>query len=101
SIATPMRSLTLPAGLCDSSFPMSSASQSGATRERRTSGVLPMRSARLCGIALVGGETLISPPRVPARWALLAERDERHADDRRLVRLGAHPEGDAAAADGP
>src|SRR5919108_4006528 len=97
SIATPIRSLTLPAGLCDSSFPISSASQSGTTRVSRTIGVLPIRSARLSGIALVGGETLIPPPRVPARCALLAERDEGHADDRRLVRLGAHAEDDAVA----
>src|SRR5687768_7900860 len=58
-IATPIRSLTLPAGLCDSSFPISSAPQSGATRVSRTIGVLPTRSARLSGITLVGGETLM------------------------------------------
>ena len=65
-IATPIRSLTLPPGLYDSSFPISSAPQSGATRPSLTIGVLPTRSARLSGIALVGGETLIRRPRVPA-----------------------------------
>src|SRR5919108_5004605 len=98
-IATPILSLTLPAGLCDSSFPISSASQSGATRVRRTIGELPIRSARLSGIALVGGETLIRRPRVPAACDLLAERDEGHADDRRLVRLRADAEHDPPAAD--
>src|SRR5215217_8777627 len=58
-IATPILSLTLPAGLYASSFAISSASQSGATRVRRTIGVLPIRSARLSGIARMGGETLI------------------------------------------
>src|SRR5688572_25311630 len=58
-MATPIRSLTLPAGLCDSSFPISSAPQLGATRVSRTIGVLPTRSARLSGIARVGGETLM------------------------------------------
>ena len=65
-MATPIRSLTLPPGLCDSSFPITSAPQSGATRPSLTIGVLPTRSARLSGIALVGGETLIRGSRVPA-----------------------------------
>src|SRR5215211_7894301 len=104
-IATPIRSLTLPAGLYASSFPISSASQSGATRVSLTIGVLPTRSARLSGIAFVGGETLIRRRGYRAgaalsRAALLAERDEGHADDRRLVRLGAHAERDPAAAHG-
>src|SRR6185295_16231167 len=98
-IATPMRSLTLPPGLCDSSFPITSAPQSGATRPSLTIGVLPTRSARLSGIARVGGETLIPPPRVPSR--LLAERDERDADDRRLVGVGAHAERDPPPPVGP
>src|SRR5215213_2350002 len=58
-IATPIRSLTLPPGLCDSSLAISSAPQSGATRVSRTIGVLPTRSARLSGIALAGGETVM------------------------------------------
>ena len=58
-IATPIRSFTLPAGLYASSLAISSASQSGATRVSRTIGVFPTRSARLSGIARVGGETLI------------------------------------------
>src|SRR6266480_3606553 len=56
-IATPIRSLTLPAGLYASSLPISSAPQSGATRVRRAIGVLPTRSARLSGIARAGGDT--------------------------------------------
>src|SRR5204863_3428806 len=47
--------LTLPAGLYASSLPISSAPQSGATRVKRTSGVLPTRSARLAGMALASG----------------------------------------------
>src|SRR4029079_16118510 len=58
-IATPILSLTLPPGLCASSLPISSAPKSGATRPSLTSGVLPIRSARLSGMARVGGETLI------------------------------------------
>jgi hypothetical protein len=54
-MATPMRSFTLPAGLYASSFPSSSAPQSGATRVRRTSGVPPTRSERLSGIARATG----------------------------------------------
>src|SRR3954447_532237 len=54
-IATPIRSFTLPAGLYDSSLPISSAPQSGATRVKRTSGVPPTRSARLAGLALARG----------------------------------------------
>src|SRR5436309_3224339 len=54
-IATPILSLTLPAGLYASSLPISSAPQSGATRVKRTSGVLPTRSARLAGMALASG----------------------------------------------
>src|SRR5204863_5839950 len=48
-IATPIRSLTLPAGFWDSSLAISSAGQPGATRVSRTSGVSPTRSARLSG----------------------------------------------------
>src|SRR5688572_1750918 len=58
-MAKPILSLTLPAGLYASSFPISSAPQLGATRVRRTIGVLPTRAAKLSGIARVGGETLI------------------------------------------
>ena len=58
-IATPMRSLTLPPGLYASSFAISSAPHSGATRVSRTIGVSPTRSARLSGIAWVRGRTLI------------------------------------------
>jgi hypothetical protein len=65
-MATPILSLTLPPGLNDSSFAISSAPQSGATRVSLTIGVLPIRSARLSGIARVGGETLIRRPRVLA-----------------------------------
>ena len=63
-IATPILSLTLPAGLYASSFAISSAPQSGATRVSLTIGVFPIRSARLSVIARVGGETLTAP-RVP------------------------------------
>src|SRR4051812_37020229 len=51
-IETPILSFTLPAGLCDSSLPISSAWQSGATRVKRTSGVSPTSSARFFGMAL-------------------------------------------------
>src|SRR3954454_16742000 len=51
-IETPILSFTLPAGLCDSSLPISSAWQSGATRVKRTMGVSPTSSARFSGIAL-------------------------------------------------
>src|SRR4051794_38676669 len=51
-IDTPILSFTLPAGLCDSSLPISSAPQSGATRVKRTIGVSPTSSARFFGIAL-------------------------------------------------
>src|SRR3954467_11236413 len=54
-IDTPILSFTLPAGFCDSSLPISSAPQSGATRVKRTSGVSPTSSARLAGIELVRG----------------------------------------------
>src|SRR5215208_3588707 len=67
-IATPIRSLTLPPGLCDSSLAISSAPQSGATRVSRTIGVSPTRSARLSGIARAGGET--STPREYPGWRL-------------------------------
>src|SRR4051794_38572446 len=50
SIATPIRSLTLPAGLYASSLPINSAPQSGASRVIRTSGVRPTRSARFDGM---------------------------------------------------
>src|SRR5688572_19055681 len=93
-MAKPIRSLTLPAGLYASSFPINSAPQLGATRVSRTIGVLPTRAARLSGIARVGGETLIRRPRVPARRALLAEGDARNADDGRALRLRADPEHD-------
>src|SRR5215210_1539975 len=63
-MATPILSLTLPAGLYASSFAISSAPQFGATRVRRTIGVFPIRSARLSVMARVGGETL-TPPRLP------------------------------------
>src|SRR4051812_144132 len=52
TIDTPILSFTLPAGLCDSSLPISSAWQSGATRVKRTIGVSPTSSARFFGIAL-------------------------------------------------
>src|SRR5262245_6517217 len=100
-IATPIRSLTLPAGLYASSFPISSAPQSGATRVSPTIGVLPTRSARLSGISFVGGETLICRREYLAICQLLTERDERHADDRGPVSLGAHTERDLTAADRP
>src|SRR4051812_26346555 len=51
-IDTPILSFTLPAGLCDSSLPISSAPQSGATRVKRTIGVPPTSSARFSGMAL-------------------------------------------------
>src|SRR3954453_23142288 len=51
-IDTPILSFTLPAGLCDSSLPISSAPQSGATRVKRTIGVSPTSSARFLGTAL-------------------------------------------------
>src|SRR4051794_30022103 len=65
-IATPILSLTLPAGLYASSLPTISAPESGATRVRRAIGVLPTRSARLSGIARAGGDTS-TPARVSAR----------------------------------
>src|SRR5262249_41159593 len=54
-IATPMRSLTLPPGLNDSSFAYSSTSSPGSRRVRRTIGVPPIRSALLIGICPIGG----------------------------------------------
>jgi hypothetical protein len=51
-IATPIRSLTLPAGFPTSSFAISSALQSGAIRFSQTTGVLPIRSAGLEGISI-------------------------------------------------
>src|SRR5688572_6851287 len=46
-IARAMRSLTLPAGLCDSSLATISALPSGTRRRRATIGVLPTRSRAL------------------------------------------------------
>src|SRR4051794_22925859 len=71
-IATPILSFTLPAGLYDSSLPISSAPQSGATRVKRTMGVSPTRSARLAGIALATGfgtasEVIRGAGEIPAR----------------------------------
>src|SRR5688500_10364600 len=99
-IATPILSFTLPAGLYASSLPISSAPQSGATLVSRTIGVLPRRSARLSGIARVGGETL-TPPRVSrpvlAARPSFAEPDSGDADHRRPVRSRADAEHDPAA----
>src|SRR5690349_1941166 len=81
-IDTPILSFTLPAGLCDSSLPISSAWQSGATRVKRTSGVSPTSSARFLGMALASlFSTLMRLSRglleISAREAI--RRHERHA----------------------
>src|SRR6476661_8008501 len=93
-IATPILSFTLPAGLYASSLPISSAPQSGATRVKRTRGVLPTRSARLAGMALARGfsttsEVIRGFTEIPARKPV--RRGQRGAPaDGRLVEDRGH-----------
>jgi len=64
-IATPIRSLTLPAGLRDSSFAATVAFAPSMTRLRRTSGVLPMvfvMSAAMRMSATVSGSPVYQHP---------------------------------------
>ena len=49
-MASPMRSLTLPPGLNDSSLPSTSAPVSSEMRLRRTKGVCPMSSVMLVAL---------------------------------------------------
>ncbi len=60
-IARPMRSLTLPPGLNDSSLPSTSAPLSSEIRLRRTRGVRPISSVMLPALFMR------SPCRAPAR----------------------------------
>src|SRR3954471_12887012 len=77
-IATPIRSLTLPAGLYASSLPISSAPQSGARRVRRTIGVPPTRSARFDGM-LVAVRGFATDQRVSAARRLRGVREHEPA----------------------
>ena len=61
-IATPMRSLTLPPGLKDSSLP-NSRTPSGASRVSSIIGVRPTCSAMLTGIRAIGAHTVSRPRR--------------------------------------
>ena len=68
-IATPMRSLTLPAGLKDSSFATTCAAAPSVTRRSRTSGVFPIScvmSSAMRMSASPRGRPVITGRRSPA-----------------------------------
>ena len=52
TMATAMRSLTLPPGLRASSFPSTAAAPAGTTRLRRTRGVRPISSSTLAATSM-------------------------------------------------